>query len=714
MHRTLVITAVSFVALTISTNLVKAEALTVETFSHAPNYSLCTDPEDHYQLTDGVLTSFPIWKNKQTVGWAAVTPVAIRLRITSSGLNKLPQDGIVRLHTAKGLSAGVDVPREIDVYTRDPDGRFRLVGSLVPDSGALADKSSHWLKFSVNAVTDTLVVVIHASGDYLFVDEIEWRPAGSGQLPLAVSSLPDMKAVLDDSTRRTREGLSRAAEADLARLALSLDPGTMRAWVEDPWGKIDPRRAREHLERSLSVVQINGFASEHESLCIGVVAGSNSTAAGLLPSVEGLPAGAVRVFEVRSVVAANGQRVYDPLIPLNASTRIDMRTGVPVYVWFDVDLAVLGPGKHRFTIRLEATGHTISVDGIATVNAYDGSGVKPLRAVNWAYLSDRPIFQDPEVAIRDLTTHGINTFVVHPTDIPGLALDGSWNPAQAAKLAQSIALAKQRGMLLLFLGWTADKNPLGFSTTHRVIDVAARDRLLRWVVSLAAYLTEQGLSHDQWALYPVDEPNLQGLHLIKAVAEIIKHGHQTVRLYSDLSAFANPAVGISDLEKVRYLVDFWQPSLAVVRGHLGPWFTGLQREWWIYSNPKSPAKLASPLHDFRMLAWWAWYYRARGVGFWSYSDTNGSSAWDDLDSRRPDWAVVYESVHGVVSSRRWEAFREGLEDYILLVGLRGTSEQVERVGKPNFDQWDMRDVDSIRSLLLGAPRTHLSGESPGQ
>ena len=102
-----------------------------------------------------------------------------------------------------------------------------------------------------------------------------------------------------------------------------------------------------------------------------------------------------------------------------------------------------------------------------------------------------------------------------------------------------------------------------------------------------------------------------------------------------------------------------------------------------------------------MLAWWAWYYGARGVGFWSYSDTGGSSAWEDVDGRRPDWAVVYETPRGIVSSRRWEAFREGLEDYVLLSGANKS--EVLRIlpsGEQNFDQWDMAMVDGVRRALL--------------
>src|SRR5262249_16101295 len=68
--------------------------------------------------------------------------------------------------------------------------------------------------------------------------------------------------------------------------------------------------------------------------------------------------------------------------------------------------------------------------------------------------------------------------------------------------------------------------------------------------------------------------------------------------------------------------------------------------------------------------WRAWVLGASGSGVWSYSDTQGTSAWDDLDGRRGDWAAVYEAQGAVVSIRRWEAFREGLEDLALLTHVR--------------------------------------------
>lgn len=684
--------------------------LTVVEFSQPPNYALCKDENDSRQLTDGKLATFPIWMNKETVGWAAFTPVAIQLRVAGGSSVGSPQAGRLRLHSAKGLSAGVDVPQQISVYTRDHTDKLRMVGSLTPESVKLKDTNSHWLEIDVSAVTDTLVVVLHAAGTYLFLDEMEWHPSGVGHIPATSPIIANVRMALEDSKRHTRETLAKAVEMETERGALSLDGRAMHAWIQDRWGVIDPMRARDHIGARAPEVEIRGYAGERESICVGIVVGEAAAVGGLLVKVDGLPAASAKLFELRSVIAANGQRVYDPLVPLNDGMRLTLRPGVPSYIWLDVNLATLGPGSHRFQISIEGSSQTISMSGAATVMAYDGNGTKPLHAVNWAYSSDLPIFRDREAAVNDLVTHGINTFVAHPAEIPGLAIDGSWDINKVVQFARTVELAKQRGTLFLYLGWSAARNPLGFSDNGRKLDPAAKERLVKWVEMVSNYLATQGLPPERWVLYPVDEPDRPGLHLIKAVAEAVKLWNPAIRVYANPSVYANPTITIDHLRELQGLVDLWQPNLLAVRGHLGEFFKQLQKEWWVYGNTKSPAKLGSPLHDYRLLAWWAWHYRASGIGFWSYSDTNGSSAWDDIDGPRPDWAVVYESDKGVVSSRRWEAFREGLEDYALLTAFNRAEVQraMHLPSESDFSRWESSNIEAVRRVLLSGSLKPLS------
>ena len=102
MRKLLAVIAASCAVWLNSIGLAGANALAVETFNHPPNYALSTDPYDIRQLTDGVLAPFPIWTSKQTVGWAALTPIAIRLRVPKGEANHPMQAGTIRVHSATG------------------------------------------------------------------------------------------------------------------------------------------------------------------------------------------------------------------------------------------------------------------------------------------------------------------------------------------------------------------------------------------------------------------------------------------------------------------------------------------------------------------------------------------------------------------------------------------------------------------------------------
>ena len=100
----------------------------------------------------------------------------------------------------------------------------------------------------------------------------------------------------------------------------------------------------------------------------------------------------------------------------------------------------------------------------------------------------------------------------------------------------------------------------------------------------------------------------------------------------------------------------------------------MNKQWWIYDNPPAPAKKAEP-NFYRALALKSWAIGAQGTGFWSYSDTSKSTAWDDFDGRRPDWAIVYEGKDQIISSRRWEAFAQGVADYDLLCNMYASEDE---------------------------------------
>ncbi len=89
-------------------------------YSPAPGYDLCTDPDDVVQLTDGVYTKGHFWSQKSTVGWLRQNP---QVTIDLGRVEAI--DGMA-ISVAGGGWAGVMFPVEFRFYVSDDDACRRL------------------------------------------------------------------------------------------------------------------------------------------------------------------------------------------------------------------------------------------------------------------------------------------------------------------------------------------------------------------------------------------------------------------------------------------------------------------------------------------------------------------------------------------------------------------------------------------------------------
>jgi hypothetical protein len=687
------LTTVSYV------QICSADLLTVKSFSSPPNYNLCTDSNDKQQLTDGRVTHFPIWLRKGTVGWQSRTPIAIRIRFPDKVRTRKPHAGILRIHSVRGLYAGVELPQHFDIYSRANNGQLWHVGTYSLDPKHLKDKKTHWFDIEVAYATEELVLVIHASGKFIFLDEISWEPAGYATEIPQPPLIQNLKAALDDSALRLNESFKQKIHQN--KIITHARVNNPEIWIQEQWGVLNSNVDRNNISSLQKSMEVMGFSAEHESLCIGIK-GNGASSHRAIINISGLKSNSYEIFEVQQVFAANGEQIFDPLVPLASDNTLMLKVITPTYIWIDIDLSKLDVGLHQFNLNVAINGVSKVVPGNIRIIESPRSPSSKLHAINWAYQSDMPIFRNADAAEKDLVAHGINVFVAHPYEIPGFASVSSWDPSKAGKFYRMVSLAKKHGQLLLFLGWRTDRNPFGFQSSSISLLSGPQKKFLDWIQKISTLLNSNGLPNDRWAIYPIDEPVGNNLLLLKHISEVIKSKYPEIRIYANPIASEKQPPDYDLLKNLIHLIDIWQPNSAALKIGLDKFFMGINKEWWLYAVPSSPAKLASPFYNYRLLGWLAWKYGAKGVGFWSYSDTSGSSAWIDVDGQRPDWAVVYETKHGIVSSRRWEAFREGVEDYKLLSAFdRAKVEQImQRLGKADFDQWQSTDLNKVRRELL--------------
>ncbi len=104
-------------------------------------------------------------------------------------------------------------------------------------------------------------------------------------------------------------------------------------------------------------------------------------------------------------------------------------------------------------------------------------------------------------------------------------------------------------------------------------------------------------------------------------------------------------------------------------------------EIWTYKNG-SPARSLPPYEFYRLMAWRAFSNDATGIGFWNYANEGKDEKLNLIANRLTSPASSYSAIYDgpgreIISSRRWEAFSLGIEDYSILKLMRRSLEDLQ-------------------------------------
>ncbi len=156
-------------------------------------------------------------------------------------------------------------------------------------------------------------------------------------------------------------------------------------------------------------------------------------------------------------------------------------------------------------------------------------------------------------------------------------------------------------------------------------------------------------------------------------AKVARKADPKIQMYTDPVGGAS----MSDLKKMAPYVDIWCPNRRGYMMGVGAdkleFIKSTGETLWMYECEGS-AKLQSPLAYYRAQAWLAWHHGLTGIGFWNYCV--GPEPWYE----KGEYTMIYQG-DGVVTSKRWEAVRDGIEDYGMLWRLREATEAAAKAGK---------------------------------
>jgi hypothetical protein len=183
-----------------------------------------------------------------------------------------------------------------------------------------------------------------------------------------------------------------------------------------------------------------------------------------------------------------------------------------------------------------------------------------------------------------------------------------------------------------------------------------------WVRLVRDHLKSKGIGTDRWCFFWKDEPGDEAWKKwIVPASRMAKEVDPTILVWEDQQ------VSIKLLEETDRLCDIYCPPLSKIRENkqLHEFILKQKHPGWHYQCASS--KESPPHFYYRVHHWQSWDLRLGGAAMWVYTDDLGT--WNDYDGGT-SYSMIYEGKDGPITSKRWEAWRAGIEDYEMLRLLR--------------------------------------------
>lgn len=234
-------------------------------------------------------------------------------------------------------------------------------------------------------------------------------------------------------------------------------------------------------------------------------------------------------------------------------------------------------------------------------------------------------------------------------------------------------------------------------------------RLMRsWLQTWVVFLAERGIGYDRFSIYLADEYIGDEIY---ALARFIKEEvDPRIQIYANSRGDRDG----KQLARIAPYVDLWcwPDRPATHRGSAAEIKVRENAQVWRYAA-LGAAKALPPLSYYRLQPWRAFARGETGCGFWTYCRLveRGFTEWDDWNRKGGPYEVVYgprgcpvdTSGEHFIPSRRWEAWREGIEDYEYLVQLQKAVEVAKSHGYAAAASQAEQLLDQVVRQVLDSP-----------
>jgi outer membrane protein assembly factor BamB len=528
----------------------------------------------------------------------------------------------------------------------------RALGALA----TAADRTAPILPLTANALRREAILLEHEACAL----EPQQKAISGAESPILGRT-----AALDRTARRA------IALASAANAAKALGPGTSliafetTLWesggiaAQTPAQAVNPLRiARRTVPGAHEPVSIKLFNVTDRDLQVRVL--TETTAGGPLA----VP------FRSLAVPTAQGGTAWDPLTELDDTSVISIPSFATREVWLDTRFDGVKPGAYTVKVRFQALNGAGVLDG--PTNAQDMPAPETVADIRYRVL---PFVMAPSGAFRmccwasygpaeiaDLLDHGNNVFTV-PQGEPKYDANGRLTGFDYTRMDNILKALRGHDVIALVQGMP------GLKAAEDSPQYAAD--LKTYLDDLTAHMAALGLDTDHFALYPYDEPGGNGWKSVNALAEF---GRQVKAVNPQIKLYMDGGGELPMFQKVAPYIDIWCPGIGMPaeRSPEMDLIRSTRKALWTYecgygytNAMGANLKDTNIVAEYRVAALFALRWGATGIGFWSYNI--GPNPWQRV---AVDYPIVYPGKTKPVTSRRWEAVRQGIEDARMLIALQ--------------------------------------------
>lgn len=450
--------------------------------------------------------------------------------------------------------------------------------------------------------------------------------------PFGEETPVDVALLADDEQRRTYRGYT--------------------VWTQHPEANVAPADRPDDI-MGIGGLTLTAARNEYESANF-IVTNWRDTALTLRLRVGELTRGAggprlsgqrFQSLHALPIPAFDGRWLSDPL-PRSTSGVFSVPAGESRQAWLRLHTRGVEPGTYTGELALSPVDSSDrrllrSLRFTVTIHPFRLPEEHPLLLFMNEYDVNVPGCRE------DLAAHCINLFQVCKIPGPGDAPDFTVHDAEVRReLEYASGIHFEHWWFRQSQEW---KTPSG------------RRRWQRWAKTWATHLWDDlGLKPEQVWLHIFDEQHGAAVDDYVAARQLLEEVVPDVRD----TVTVGSSTTFEEVRRMDPYVDLWSPFLGRLDNAEEVAFyqqTGKPVVPYVCAENK---KVFDPYAYFRLFPWKIWQWGFHGCWIWTYLRGN---AWN---GREWDGGVVYPGQGEIVTSRRWEAFRDGLEDYLYLYLLR--------------------------------------------